>query len=344
MSSASESEYGVTVLLPVWMRAADIGSMRELEYSLDSISLQRFPSAYEILIVDDGCETPLTSLVETGVLRVPRHTRFVRQPRNGGLVHALNRGIAAARYPFIARLDADDAWREGKLGKQFALFDADPDLTICGGGMRIHFKGTDRTEDHIRGGSWHEVLRFFVEVGCPFPHGTVLARTAIYRLLGGYPHAPELSHCEDYALWGRWLRFFKPAMVEEIVYDYTASPSSVSSRHAEQQRAASRAVNLEFAGLGITDTLPGLLTTLSDTLGVSLVKAGELAFKLWSAPAVVAVPQASIAPLEALLPDRMLQIQPTSPSLRPRNFVELIGMHEAKGLDHNGGLVVVAVA
>jgi glycosyltransferase involved in cell wall biosynthesis len=295
----------VTVLLPVFFRETSSQGILMLRRALESVRDQRFPSDYEIVIVDDGSPTPVVS--HTDALGIAaKGVRWLRSFRNTGLVHALNTGLAAARFPLIARIDADDRWCAGKIEKQLRLFSEDPDLTITATGMTRVTPEEDEIDQHVRPGDWGGILRFFVDVGCPFPHGSVIARTDTFRLLGGYPHDPAFSHCEDYALWGTWLRFFKPAMIEEALYNYTVSPGSLSGIHDVQQRKASGVVNAVFRDLDLADTLPAAMTELADKLRVSLIDAGKLCFFLWRFRIPVRLPAEALAPLQAVLPDRLV--------------------------------------
>jgi Glycosyl transferase family 2 len=235
-----------------------------------------------------------------------QNARFIRASRNNGLVNALNIGLIESRYPFIARMDADDRWLPTKIEKQFLLFDADPDLSITATGMHLVTPDGEPFETHIRAGDWNGILRFFIDGGCPFPHGSILARREIFHLMGGYSHRPATAHCEDYALWGNWLRFFKPAMVEEALYDYTVSTNSVLSVQTEQQRQAAGAVNACFKALDPVERVPKALADLADATGLSVLEAGVLAYTLWSFRLSVRLPEAALRPLDALMPDRIV--------------------------------------
>ena len=143
-------------------------------------------------------------------------------------------------------------------------------------------------------------------MGCPFPHGSVLARRDVWRLLGGYSHSPATAHCEDFALWGTWLRFFKPAMVEESLYQYTVSQKSISAIYSEQQMRASAVVTAQFRALDPVERVPAALHALAEALGVSLREAGAVAYTLWTFRGSVRAPAAALAPLRRLMPDRVV--------------------------------------
>jgi glycosyltransferase involved in cell wall biosynthesis len=311
----------VSVLLPVYFKKAGVEEIRLLRRALDSVSVQTFPAQHEVILVDDGSPTPIKNL--DFVNEAHRKIRILRSERNQGLAHALNRGLVAARFPLIARLDADDRWRPGKLEKQLRLFEADPDLTINATGMTLITPQEQEIELHIRKGDWIGVLKFCSELGCPLPHGSVVARREIYRLLGGYPQDPTFTHCEDYALWSVWLRFFKANMIEQALYDYTVSAGSVSVVYAQQQATASHSVNQRFRALGLVGRLPGALAELSSIIRGSILDAGILAYRIWRFRLCVRLPPEALGPLRTILPDRRLLIEKSG--VRPFPLDRVIG-------------------
>lgn len=300
------AQWGVSVILPVFFPAADASNCTRLSRALASVFVQDFPGPFEIIVVDDGSTPPLQSLSDAIAESTRPEIRWLRSPRNSGLVDALNRGLAAAKHPFIARLDADDAWAEGKIEKQFALFRSDPDLSIVGTGMSLVSERGDHIDDHIRPGDWTGILRFCHDIGCPFPHGSIVARSDVYGHLGGYSAAPQTRHCEDFELWARWLRFFKPAMVEEPLYLHTVSANSVSGQYAAQQQRATAHIAQRFRDLALVDSLPEALAEVAAHTGVSVLAAGLAACRLWNYSLAVIIPKAAVAPMKQILKDRTL--------------------------------------
>ncbi|MCJ8499394.1 glycosyltransferase [Desulfatitalea sp. M08but] len=260
----------------------------------------------ELLVIDDGSAVPIASHPKLADLFADPRVTLIRLERNNGLVFGLNTGLNLARHELIARIDSDDAWRPGKLTRQLALFGADPDLTISGTGMRlVHTSGNEMDVDLIRPGSWEGVLKFTASVGCPFPHGSILARRDLFWLLGGYSHDPATAHCEDFALWALWLRFFKVAMVEEVLYDYTVSDQAISAVHAPRQRAASGTVHAAFLATD-WEAIPEILHRLADYLGLSLLETGRACFTAWRfGDPIVADPEI-VSDLHRLMPDRQV--------------------------------------
>jgi glycosyltransferase involved in cell wall biosynthesis len=301
---------GLSVLLPVYFRDASVEHVTQLRRAIESVISQDGLASFEIVLIDDGSTTPVASHTNFLGAEITKPIRWIRCERNGGLAHALNIGLRVARFPLIGRLDADDCWGNGKIKKQIERFVADPDLSLVATGMTRLKPSGEIVDRLIRPGDWRGILRFFVEVGCPFPHGSVVARKDIYQLLGGYPQDATFAHCEDFALWSIWLRFFKPETIEELLYNYTVSPTSVSSENAQQQVRATDFLRSRFAGLNLTERLPQALSELGALLGMPLLNVGALCYRMWQHVLPVWLPRKSIEPLRTILCDRDVDAAP----------------------------------
>lgn len=303
MNMQAASSQDVTVLVPVFFRDAAPERVRLLRRALESVRDQAFPGAVDLLLVDDGSPVPVASQREA-LGPAGAAARILRLPTNRGVTHALNSGLAAARHGLIARLDADDIWLNGKMAAQLDLFSVDPDLSLSATGMVLVTPEGRRLSEHVRPAEWGPILRFAVDVGCPFPHGSVVARRDIYLALGGYPHLASYDHCEDFALWSLWLRFFRPRMVEQVLYEYTVSPQAVSQTHGAQQARASGFLRQELAQLDLAERLPAAMAAFATALGLSVLEAGLIALRMWRHGLPVRVPEAALEPLRIILPDR----------------------------------------
>jgi glycosyltransferase involved in cell wall biosynthesis len=295
---------GVSTLMPVLMRGPDGETVADFRRAALSVLHQESSLPIELLVIDDGSAQPVRDLRALKDIFARNDVSCLRLESNQGLVFALNAGLQKARYDLIGRVDGDDYWRPGKLQKQIELFLSDSDLTIVGTAMRLVHKEQTLDTEHIRGSNWADMLSFFASTGCPFPHGSILARREIYRLLGGYPHDPRFMHCEDFALWGVWIRFFKAAMLEEVLFEYTVSEKQISSVHAEQQRAASGLVHRTFLELNNFRHIPACVAQVASHLGVSLLQAGKLLFIAWRYYDFVLVEPELYEPVRRIMPDR----------------------------------------
>ena len=305
----SDTPPSISILLPIFMRRADRASVRLAQRALESVLDQAYPGAFEILVVDDGSPTPVEEALQTAGLAIVGPIRWIRYQRNNGIVHALNTGLKMARYEFIARIDADDRWLPGKIESQMCRFGADSDLSLVATGMRIVDERERQLEQHVRTDGWENILRFSLETGCPFPHGSVLALRAVYRLVGGYSHDTTVTAAEDYDCWARWIRFFKPAMVEEPLYEYRWASGSISRSDQKSQRASTTRIHQRLAATVDWRCLPSNMERLAELLGVSLLQCGAICYRIWRFMLRVEMPETTVAPLQQVLPDRDIIVE-----------------------------------
>ena len=80
----------------------------------------------EVIVVDDGSTDGTADVVS----QYKNKVTYLHQ-ENAGPSVARNTGIKASNGKFIGFLDADDLWVQGKLKRQMACFDAEPELGIC---------------------------------------------------------------------------------------------------------------------------------------------------------------------------------------------------------------------
>jgi len=188
----------VSILLPVHNAATT------LPRSLDSLRAQTFPD-WELLAIDDGSTDSTARILAAAAAIDPRiHVLSIAK---SGIVAALNTGLAAARAPLIARMDADDECRPTRLARQVDYLATQPEIGLCatqvefGGnpvankGYALHVEWTNSilTPDEI-------ALNRFVE--SPLAHPSVMFRRELISAHGGYR---EHAWPEDYELWLRWL-------------------------------------------------------------------------------------------------------------------------------------------
>jgi hypothetical protein len=315
---------GVSTIMPIFWRAAGPSAVSDLLRAAGSVLSQDCEIPLELVIVDDGSTPPVQSIPELQPLLADARVRIVRLVQNQGLVFALNAGLTQARYDLIARLDGDDYWRPGKLRRQGELFVSDPDLTLVATSMRlVHSHDDSLDRDDLRGGSWGEALEFFKRVGCPFPHGSILARKEVFEILGGYPHSPAYTHCEDFALWGSWVRFFKVAILNEVLFEYTVSEHQVSARFAEQQQRASGIVRRAFLDLGDPTRIPKAVAAIAASLGLFVFSASRILCTAWMYYDEILVDADLYDAARIVFPDRAVHHYEEAPDLLGDRFFYL---------------------
>jgi glycosyltransferase involved in cell wall biosynthesis len=108
----------ISVVIPAY------NAERYLREAFESVQAQAYPSL-EVLIVDDGSKDKTAEVAESFGTAV----RYIFQ-ENAGAAAARNHGVEQAAGEFIAFLDADDLWTEGKLARQMEAFREKPQTDI----------------------------------------------------------------------------------------------------------------------------------------------------------------------------------------------------------------------
>jgi GT2 family glycosyltransferase len=186
----------ITILMPVY------DGERFVDEAIASVVGQDYTD-FEFVIVDDGSTDGTPAILRRWAERDSRIV-LVRAPKNGGIAASLNRGLAVARGRYVARQDADDLCLPGRLRRQVAVLDAEPDVVLVSAGYdlidaRGLSLGTEmRTEPP-------EVVAYLLHFSNAIGgHGQVMFRREVVAAAGGYCEDFELS--EDYDLWTRLSR------------------------------------------------------------------------------------------------------------------------------------------
>lgn len=207
----------ISVVMPVF------NGERYLEEAVASVLRQTFDD-FELIVVDDGSVDRTPELLRC-VAEKDRRVRVVTQA-NGGIVKALNRGVAEAEGDFIARMDADDVSHPTRLSRQYAVACADPSVVVLGGDCDVIDEngaslGTRRfPTDPAR------VLRTILNGANPIAHPTVLVRKDALLRVGAYRE--RFRHAEDVDLWLRLSRLGTIRTIGEVVLSLRKHGSNVS--------------------------------------------------------------------------------------------------------------------
>ncbi len=188
----------VSVVLPVYNGADFIAE------AVASVVRQSLTD-WELIVVDDGSTDGTVEQVRQLARAEPR-IRLL-ETTHGGIVPALNAGLAAAAAPLIARMDADDRMHERRLELQAAELAAKPHLGLVA--CQVDFLGDrDRQAGYALHVDWLNTLLTWDEirmsrfVEAPFAHPSVMFRREVVAAHGAYRDG---DFPEDYELWLRWM-------------------------------------------------------------------------------------------------------------------------------------------
>lgn len=186
-----------SVLLPVCGR----DHPEHFKKALESVSLLQKLKPNQIVIVEDG---PVTERIDQIIgnlqSQLPEITfTVISKPRSAGLAVALNSGLKACKYEWIARMDSDDISLPDRFQKQIDYLKAHPDIDVLG--------GTIAEFQHVPGDihSYRPVCLKHKEIAAmakrrsPMNHVSVMYSRIAVEKAGGY--STKYGKLEDYKLW-----------------------------------------------------------------------------------------------------------------------------------------------
>lgn len=178
----------------------------DLKTAVNSIINQTLQPA-EIVILGDG------SLPED-ILQVMEELKeearnagteiiFLPQEHNRGLGAALQIVVNHCKYPYIARMDADDIALPDRFEKEMKCFEEDPDLSIVGGMITEFVDSPDNIVTRRTLPLTDKEIKKFMRSRCGLNHMTVIFKKEDILKAGNYNN--ELRQ-EDYYLWARMMK------------------------------------------------------------------------------------------------------------------------------------------
>jgi len=233
----------ISVLMPVY------NAEKYIEAAVDSILKQTFTD-FEFIIINDGSTDGTLDILEGYAKRDSRIRLISRE--NKGLVATLNEGLALAKAPLIARMDADDVSVINRLMLQKEYLDEHADILCVSGDYEvIDEKG--RVVTRLKVPVEPELISSQLLKGhSPMVHPATMFRKRAIDEVG--PYSGNYLHAEDYDLWLRFDEIGKLANLPELLLRYRYSTSSVSwSNMSLQLASAKRACEHSWERRGLID-------------------------------------------------------------------------------------------
>ncbi len=227
----------VSVVIPAYNCTAYIA------LAIDSVLGQQVP--LEVIVVDDCSTDDLPGLITR--YREDSRVRYVRNEKNLGVAKTRNRGVSLARGEYVAFLDADDYWAQGKLRLQLERI-REKHAVICSTAREMM-----TPEGRLTGFvlpvkedlTYRDMLRQNY-IGC----SSVLIKTSVAR---EFPMHHDDAH-EDYLM---WLEVFQKygygCAINEPLLKYRLSNTGKSGNKLHSARLTYR--TYRYHGLGRLRTL-----------------------------------------------------------------------------------------
>lgn len=205
----------VSVITPVYNVAKVIGR------TIDSILMQDY-NDLEIVLVDD-CSTDGSAEIIKHYQGKNKNIVYYKQDKNGGAAVARNTALNIAKGRYVAFLDSDDQWCEGKIPKQLA-FMKEKDAAICCTAMDC-IDEDDKPLNSVRKVRERISYKFLL-------HNTMISTSTVMvdRNKTGDFQMPLRRGGQDYAT---WLMLMRKGTVcyglNEVLSHYRVMKNSLSS-------------------------------------------------------------------------------------------------------------------
>jgi glycosyltransferase involved in cell wall biosynthesis len=207
-----------TIVIPTKDRPDDV--RRAVNCALD----QRGVSV-EVVVVDDGSRTPVGQTLGDLTIAAAGRLRIVRNPAPTGVSNARNRGIEAARGPWVGFCDDDDMWAPNKVRTQLDVSDESIGWSVSAAvKMDETFRVFQRQDAPDPATVADRILAANV---IPGGASSVLVRAELIRELGGFD--PAFSTLADWDLWARLASAAPLASVDEPLVAYLVQADSMSA-------------------------------------------------------------------------------------------------------------------
>jgi glycosyltransferase involved in cell wall biosynthesis len=189
--------------------------------AIQSIRLQTLAGFEFIIVEDPSPRTVAGILAETDDPRI----RYYPNASRTSLVQQRNRGLAEARAPLVAVMDADDIAEPARLQKQYDYFQSHPEVDVLGSHI-LAIDEANRQWGFRRYPEVHTDILRALPGFSPFCQPSVMFKRDIVREAGGYRETRY--PVEDYELWSRLaMRGARFANHPEVLLQYRFHPDQM---------------------------------------------------------------------------------------------------------------------
>jgi len=229
----------VSVIIPSYNHASFVGK------AIKSVLMQDY-EGFELIIADDFSKDNSVEVIDTFV--DPRISKFFLK-KNLGPTDILKFLISHSKGKYIALLNSDDIWCQGKLKKQVEFLDNNPEIAACFTWADfINEDDTpyigDRTIDlntFIEANkSQSEWLHRFYYLNNRLCHPSIMIRKGIYSKIGFYNGA--IRQLPDLEYWVRLVLNYPIHILEEIYVHHRRLSSDVENTSASSSKNYNRLV------------------------------------------------------------------------------------------------------
>ena len=237
----------VSVLMP------NYNCEKYLPEAIDSILNQSFTD-FEFIIIDDGSTDKSWEIIQD-YAKQDKRIVAIKNKENLKICKTLNKGIAIAKWKYIARMDSDDISMLDRFEKQVEFLDNNSDVWIVWWTMEIIDKGWkntwNRSYNLIDSDIRSKLFRY-----SPFCHPVVMIRKSALEKSWWYDD--NLVYSEDYDLYFRiWMHSefanLSDILIRYRMFDGNSTTKKLKSMESWTLKIRSKAVKEYWYTMSIWD-------------------------------------------------------------------------------------------
>ncbi len=278
--NTNSKEFYLVGMIPISVLLPAYNAELFIEQSITSILKQTFLD-FEFIIINDG-STDRTEEIIRGFS--DHRIRYFDNLKNCGLIYTLNRGIELANGKYIARMDADDISLPKRFEKQFAYLENHPNCAVLGTAYLPVDLDNNPVMKPVESPIWAKMSEWFMVIGCPVAHPSVMYRTNLARRANGYN--PRFLHAEDYEFWTRMIKLGDICSLPEALLRYrTGNSNRVSEKFFLDQHEISIEIRQNYFLDHFGNQLPFLVSRAIQDIGGNITNSlkNETCYYLLSA-------------------------------------------------------------
>jgi glycosyltransferase involved in cell wall biosynthesis len=219
-----------SIIIPLYNKALYI------EKAIQSVLVQTYQK-FELIIVDDGSTDNSLEIVKN--FQFSTFDFKLIEQQNSGVSTARNNGVKAAKYDYIAFLDADDWWDEHFLEEMKALIEAFPDAAMYGCSYFIVKNGRNRISPIALPPNFSlgyiDYIKTYSDSGffMPITSITAVLKKSVFDEIDGFK--PQLKLGEDFDVWMRISLKYKVAFLNKPLAYYNQDVELQNKATGKQQ-------------------------------------------------------------------------------------------------------------
>jgi len=144
------------------------------------------------------------------------------------LVDALNFGVDAAEFNYIARLDSDDVMDSNRLQTQFDFLETNHEVAVVGSSVNLIGLKSEPLGVRLFPEMNSTILACFRFGNC-VAHPSVMFRRDVFNSVGRYSN--DFTHAEDFDLFTRIAREYQIHNLPQALTSYRIFPEQISSKN-----------------------------------------------------------------------------------------------------------------